>query len=242
MRGTAPARDVAETMQHDVVFRRLPGFIDRLLTPEMALDMHRDVFRNIKPHAGTWRIIRVMIIGAEYEPPRPEEVPLMIRDWAQEYARRWVAGEDVFELAAWMHWKFEAIHPFEDGNGRVGRLLLNMHFMRQNWPPIHLGPPEKDEYVEALQAGHRNDLTPLRNLFRASMGRSLLDLLDQVGTADDALQTITELGKSGPYDRKYLALRASQGALPAMKVKGEWKTSRRALVIYADAMGRKGEE
>lgn len=239
MRGVAPARDVMETMQHDKVFRRLPRLLDRLVTTDTVLDMHRDVFLNIKSHAGAWRVMRVRILGTEFEPPRPEEVALLIREWTDEYSRRWVAGEDVTELAAWMHWRFESIHPFEDGNGRIGRLLLNLHFLRQSWPPVHLGPPDRREYGRALESGHKGDLAPMRALLEGAMGRSLLDLLDQVGTKGDELQRLDAFAGRGGHDTKYLALRASQGVLPAVKTKNRWMTSERAMGLYEEWKGKR---
>lgn len=236
----APLRDVLETTQHDIAFRALTRRLEEPLTARMALGFHAEVFRGVKPHAGTWRLIRVGIGGTRFVPPRPEEVPVLMEAWEREYHDRDLRGEAALALAAWMHWRFETIHPFQDGNGRVGRLLLNFHLLKHNWPPLHVTPADKAPYVAGLEAGHAGDLRALEEFLGRALARSLLDLLDQVGTAEDELRPLAELERDGPYDAKYLALRASQGALPALKQGKAWRTSRRAVGLYAREVGRKG--
>lgn len=92
-----------------------------------------------------------------------------------------------------MHFSFESIHPFGDGNGRVGRLLLNLPFLRHGGPPIHVLPPDRDRHLGSLVEAHDGDLSNLEELIRVLMGRSLLDLLDQVGTGDDELRPLRAL-------------------------------------------------
>ncbi|MGQ0534924.1 MAG: Fic family protein [Methanobacteriota archaeon] len=236
--GDAPVRDVLETIQHDRAFRSLAARLDEPVTARLSRDLHAQVFRGVHGHAGTFRTVRVRISGSAHEPPRPEEVPLRMDEWERELALRDVEGEDPLALAAWMHWRFEAIHPFADGNGRVGRLLLNHFLLRHNWPPAHVLPDDRDSYVAALQIGNGGDLSPFRAFLEDALARSLLDLLDQVGTKKDELAPLRALGALGPYDAKYLALRAAQGALPAVKVGREWRTSPRAIEVYVRHLGR----
>lgn len=234
----APLRDVLETAQHDVAFRGLLRRLEEPLTVRLALQLHDDVFRRVKPHAGSWRLIRVGISGTTFIPPRPEEVPIHLDAWEREYHQRDLRDADALDLAAWMHWRFEAIHPFLDGNGRIGRLLLNFHLLKHNWPPLHVTPVDKLAYVAALEAGHRADLNVLRDFLGDALGRSILDLLDQVGTRKDELKSLAELEADSHYGAKYLALRMSQGALPGVKAGRSWRTSRRALEIYERHLAR----
>lgn len=235
-----PVNDVLETLQHEGAFRSLLARRDRPITLETALELHEAVFRGSRHlDAGQWRRVSVRVAGSQHRPPRAEKVVAELGRWRDAYDRRELAGDDTFELAAWMHHGFEAIHPFRDGNGRVGRLLLNLHFMKRNWAPVHLGPAERKRYLAALEAGNRGDLSGLAKLLEEAMGRSLLDLLDQVGTGDDELRALGSFSAKSGYGPHYLALRAGQGELPALKEKGRWRTSARGLSLYREHISRK---
>jgi len=235
----APVPDVLETIQHEAAFR---GLVQRVSAPirlTAVLELHEGVFRGILPDAGQWRRVNVRIAGSKYTPPRMEKVLNEMENWIGEYTRRDTSGEPVFPLAAWMYHRFEAIHPFSNGNGRIGRLLLNLHFLRHSWPPIHILQSDREIYRSCLEEGHSGDLSRLTEFLRVSMGKSLLDLLDQVGTEDDELMPLKQFEPKGPYSAKYLTLRAGQGRLPAIKTRGDWQTSTRALNLYRRFIGEK---
>ena len=236
--GNRPLPDVMETIQHATAFANL---LERRKAPirlTTVLDLHEDVFHGLKADAGQWRRVNVRIAGMKHAPPRMEKVVPMMSTWEGEYGRRNMIGEDAFALGAWMHFEFESIHPFSDGNGRVGRLLLNLHLLKHGWPPVHILPPDRDRYLRCLVRGHDGDLSDLEGFLRVAMSRSLLDLLDQVGTREDELKLLRILSKQSPYSAKYLGLRASQEELPAIKVSGDWHSSERALRIYLELVGR----
>ncbi|MBN1390543.1 MAG: Fic family protein [Candidatus Thermoplasmatota archaeon] len=238
--GNRPIRDVLETMQHDEVFRGLLMRMERPIDLVTVLELHEEVFRGVLPDAGHWRRMNVRIQGAGHTPPRMEKIVHLMEDLLDDYRNRDTRGDDIFELGSWFHFHFESIHPFLDGNGRVGRLLLNIHFLKHNWPPIHILPSNRDDYLLSLENAGQGDFIPLTSLFERLMGSSLLDLLDKVGTADDELLDLKTITKSSPYDAKYLALRCGQGELPGVLTGHRWRTSRRALKLYIGYLGRKG--
>ncbi len=236
--GNRPLSDVMETIQHATAFA---GLLERRAAPirlATVLELHESVFRGIKADAGQWRQVNVRIAGMKHVPPRMEKVVSRMATWEEEYGRRDLLGEDAFSLGAWMHFEFESIHPFSDGNGRVGRLLLNLHLLRHNWPPVHILPPDRDRYLRCLVRAHDGTLSDLEGFLRTATARSLLDLLDQVGTRDDELKPLRILSKRSPYSAKYLGLRATQEELPAIKVSGDWNSSERALACYRRTVGR----
>jgi len=233
-----PLPDVLETIQHEQAFESLLERRADRIGLSAVLDLHATVFRGIKPDAGQWRRVNVRIAGVRHVPPRMEKVVALMSDWEESYAKHDMGGAEVFPLGARMHFEFESIHPFSDGNGRVGRLLLNLHFLKHNWPPVHILPPDRSRYLRTLNAGHSGDLTELEALLTTAMGRSLLDLLDQVGTAEDALKPLRKIATRGPYSAKYLGLRAGQEKLPAIKIAGDWNTSPRALRLYRERIDR----
>jgi Fic family protein len=231
-------RELRETIQHDEVFRSLPGRLERPLGPVTVLELHEQVFRGILPDAGQWRRVNVFITGAKHRPPRMEKVPDLIAFLLEEYDKKDVKGDDTFELASFMHCGFEAIHPFSDGNGRVGRLLLNYHLMRRNWPPVSLTLSDCKEYYQALVEGDEKDYARMAGLLASVMSRSLLTILDSIGTKDDELLPLKDLEEISGLSAKYLSLRAGQRQLPALMIKGEYLSSRRACSLYKEFVGR----
>jgi len=235
--GDMPIRDVLETLQHEGTFRGLLLRRDRPMTLQTVLELHESVFRGVMADAGRWRRVNVRIQGSKFTPPRMEKVVADMESLLKEYESRDIRGDDVFALGAWLHHGFESIHPFSDGNGRVGRLVLNLHFLKHNWPPVHILPLDRKRYLSAMETGHSSDLSDLTSLLKELMGRSVLDLLNQVGTADDELKPLRSFESKGPYTAQYLRLRAGQGKILALKLAGDWHTSKRALRLYRESVG-----
>ena len=69
-------------------------------------------------------------------------------------------------MAAVVHDQFENIHPFRDGNGRVGRILMNNILIKHNYPPINIDLKNRSEYYESLQTYQKKqDIRPTIELF-----------------------------------------------------------------------------
>ena len=167
-------RDVLETVQHMAVFEGLLGRSEEPIGAALALELHALVFWRILEDAGRLRRDRMHIAGSTLRPAVPEWLPQMLTEWEDELEERELAGDEVFATAAWMHWRFEGIHPFSDGNGRVGRLLLNLHLLKHSWPPVHVLPADREAYLDALDAVSSEGQGSLEDVLRVLMGRSLL--------------------------------------------------------------------
>jgi Fic family protein len=233
-----PISDIQETIQHKEAFCGLLGRRARAIDHLTALELHEQVFHSLRDDAGQWRRWNVSIGGAHFTPPRVDKLLPALDDLFETYDRRDRAGEDPLDLGAWFHLKFEMVHPFGDGNGRVGRLLLNLHLLKHNWPPVQILPEDRKKYIKALEAGSSGDLAPIAAFVQARVGATLIDLLAKLGTDDDGLRSLAELAKGTEHTGKYLALRASQGQLPATRYKGEYRTSLRAIRLYKELVGR----
>lgn len=85
--------------------------------------------------------------------------------------------------AAWLHHRFAQIHPFQDGNGRVARLLASLVFIKAEWFPLILTRDDRSNYISALEMADQGDLTQLVELFVKSQKRAFirsLSLSEQV--------------------------------------------------------------
>ena len=91
-----------------------------------------------------------------FEYASPEETPALMSDLVDWYNRAEQEGKlSPVELAALFHYRYIRIHPFEDGNGRIARLLVNYILARHGWPMIVIRNRNKSQYLEAL---HKSDM------------------------------------------------------------------------------------
>lgn len=91
------------------------------------------------------------VIGKTEQGALPEEVGLEIRELCDEITEIEDKGENILKAAAYLHCKFENIHAFADGNGRVGRTLMNYFLMIHNNPPVVVYDESKNVYYKALE-------------------------------------------------------------------------------------------
>ena len=110
-------------------------------------------------HAGQYKTRPNSVItryGDRFEYASPEETPALMTDLVNWYNDAEKSGKySVVELAALFHYRYIRIHPFEDGNGRIARLMVNYILARHGWPMIVVRSRKKQEYLEAL---HKTDL------------------------------------------------------------------------------------
>ena len=111
-------------------------------------------------HAGQYKTRPNSVItryGDRFEYASPEETPALMSDLVDWYNDAERSGKFTpIELAAIFHYRYIRIHPFEDGNGRIARLMVNYILTRHDYPMIVVRSRKKKEYLEAL---HRTDLT-----------------------------------------------------------------------------------
>ena len=110
-------------------------------------------------HAGQYKARPNGVItryGDRFEYASPEETPGLMADLVDWYNKAEQEGRlSPVELAALFHYRYIRIHPFEDGNGRIARLVVNFILTRHNYPMVVVRSRKKNEYLEAL---HQTDL------------------------------------------------------------------------------------
>ncbi|MDP4271656.1 MAG: Fic family protein [Bacteroidota bacterium] len=98
--------------------------------------------------------------GLIHEYASPEETPALMNDLLEWYNSK----KDILhpvQLAAEFHYRFVCIHPFDDGNGRVARLIMNYILLRNNYPPVIIKSDDKENYLTALQKADTGDINSL---------------------------------------------------------------------------------
>lgn len=151
-----PRDEISETLGVKDTVRYLRTNGDHL-SLKLIEDLHYIIFKNSKPFAGKLRPrgVEVAIMDARrnivHRGAPSEQVPYLLRKlvkWYEENRGRYPP----LVLAAVVHNQFEMIHPFQDGNGRVGRLLLINILIKHKMPPINIELKNRSEYYAALSA------------------------------------------------------------------------------------------
>ena len=136
------------------------------ISKRVILKLHELVAKNtlkkeLTPQIGKYRIVPVFIRGTSWLPPKPEEVPEEMQVLLSWYSKNNAKLHPLI-LTAYFHSAFETIHPFVDGNGRVGRLLMNFILRKHNYPMINIPNKKKHIYYKALETSQlKGDLRPL---------------------------------------------------------------------------------
>ncbi|MCI0497189.1 MAG: Fic family protein [Thermoplasmata archaeon] len=170
-------REVFEVLNHrdaiDLLLDR-ESDIDR----RMVLELHRVVCQNTLPRhlegqLGVYRTVQVRVGGTDWRPPAPEDVPEDMAILLSWHTRNRDRLHPVI-VAAYFHVAFETIHPFVDGNGRVGRLLMNHILHGGGFPMVNIPFRERQRYYACLEAGQEGNLRPFVELLMASMRKDEL--------------------------------------------------------------------
>ncbi|QNE66329.1 Fic family protein [Fusobacterium hwasookii] len=135
---------------------------DRKITTELIKKYNKDIMENLHDLNGKFKTTQNLILGAEFEPTKPYLVPFEIEDWYNNLSYRLdnaKTNEEKVEIIMDQHIKFEKIHPFNDGNGRTGRLLIIHSCLKEDLEPIIIPKEEKGKYINLLASENLKELT-----------------------------------------------------------------------------------
>ena len=193
--GNHTFRECEEMKAHDVGIehlRNLAADAARLINPGDIRDLNKIILKEPfwKPtQTQDGQPSRAQVIPGEYktlpnsvitatgelfEYVSPMEVPARMQalvDWLGEALAD--PKLNILTIAARLHHEFVLIHPFDDGNGRVARMLVNYLFLRDGYSPIIVPTEQKTDYLTALRLADAGDLTPLAEFFGKQLTRSL---------------------------------------------------------------------
>lgn len=157
-------REVNEALNHKRAFDHALSHRGEI-SKKFICRLHELVVQDTLPkelasQTGRYRNVQVYIRGVDWVPPKPTDVPNDMRSLLVWYTKNRKIVHPVV-AAAYFHSGFELVHPFVDGNGRVGRLLMNFILRRNGYPMINIPARRKREYYSALQKAQVDgDLRP----------------------------------------------------------------------------------
>lgn len=160
-----PLKDHLEAIGHRDAFLFLEDAVrgGEVINERFVLQLHSLVLADQPMDRGVYRRIPVVITGAVHTPPQPYLVQPLMEEWVRDLASTRLHP---LVAAAIFHVRFEAIHPFIDGNGRTGRLLANFILMQSGFLPVSIKYEDRVAYYNAFSAYHSlDDIGPMLRIF-----------------------------------------------------------------------------
>lgn len=144
-----PLKDHMEAVGHKEAFDFVRGLVKEQvpLSENIIKQIHYLVLVDKKDDRGVYRRVPVKIMGSKHEPVQPYLIQPQIEQLMESYRN---STEHIISRLARFHIEFEGIHPFIDGNGRTGRLLVNLELMKAGYPPIDIKFTDRVAYYNAF--------------------------------------------------------------------------------------------
>jgi Fic family protein len=237
-------RDHLEAKNHPKAIE----YIENLATREGfaesdILKVHETIFSCVLENAGSYRKVQVYIEGSAHVPPPAFEVPALVSE-LMDWLQRNPDELRPIEVAAVFHHKLVSIHPFDDGNGRVARLLMNLLLIKNGYPLTVIRKVDRRRYYDTLAKADQGNLKPFVNFVARCVEQSLDLCLNAVeeSSRENRYLSLAEAAKLTPYTKEYLGLLARRGLLAATKIGRNWHVTPKALNEYISKSGRKEDK
>lgn len=180
---------------------------------------------------GSFRLHDVDTFVGGMKPPPFTDIHALVTDWIRDANAAPSPGQHLMEHLAQLHARFEQIHPFRDGNGRAGRLALNLLLVRRGYAPAVIYKRDRPKYLAALRRADRGNFGSLAEL----VARAVKDGLDRfLLPALAGPHRLLPLPALATRDLSLLALRraAQAGRLRATHQNGRWYSTKQDVTAY----------
>ena len=144
-----------------------------IFSTQLILEIHRIAFEELYDWAGKWRTTQVNV--GQFVPPDPSQILQLMYQFIDnlnfkiEEAKN---SEEHISSLSYAHYEFVRIHPFNNGNGRTGRIVMNLCALKFGYKPLELYRREGDSrkiYIDAMKSGDAGNFEPLSTLIRKEL-------------------------------------------------------------------------
>lgn len=172
-----PLKDHMEAVGHKEAFDFVRELVKEQepLSERVIKQIHYLVLADKKDDRGVYRKVPVRIMGSKHEPVQPYLIQPGMEQLLEAYKN---STEHIIPRLARFHIEFEGIHPFIDGNGRTGRLLVNLELMKAGYPPIDIKFADRIAYYNAFDEYHvKHNLGAMEKLLAGYVNERLENYL-----------------------------------------------------------------
>jgi Fic family protein len=191
------------------------------LDPEFMLLLHRMLLANIdETIAGRFRAKGEFVRVGTHVAPAPEQIEPLLRAMVVTFES--ALSAHIADRIARLHLEFERIHPFNDGNGRIGRVLINVALQRHGFPPIIIRNKGKEKYYAMLR---QYDSTGKLSMFRDHLVVLMIESLHRRCTylRGAEIHPVCDLARANNIATNVLLNQARRQTIPAFRERGIWK-------------------
>lgn len=168
-----PLKDHMEAVGHKEAFDYISQLVKEKvpISESIIKQIHFLVLADKRDDRGVYRRVPVRIMGAQHEPVQPYLIEPKMEQLLIDFAE---SKEHIITKLARFHIEFEGIHPFIDGNGRTGRLLVNLELMKAGYPPIDIKFADRIAYYNAFDEYYvKHNLSEMEKLFAGYVNERL---------------------------------------------------------------------
>ncbi len=202
--------EINEVYNFKILREYLKHYEGDIVDEKLIKRIHKELMAGVRDRrgklidGGKYRTTEVSIVGLAAAPSRVDRIKDDMTGLLEYYRSGLERKIHPLELASVFHQRFELIHPFIDGNGRTGRVILNFMLTRNGYPPIYITKEQRSEYLTALQEGDYKNYVPFILFIMKRMDATMKYLFSKTSMfkiieSNEVWQAITSLADEEMY-------------------------------------------